>query len=287
MPIHHIENSCLKVEIAPHIGGRLKRLYDKRLDREILYPMYLKNGHYQGGSYPLVPYSNRIENGHFMWQDQPIYLPPHSICKPHAIHGVGWISEWETTQINACTYNMTLLHDSNEHWLFDFRADQEISIINSSLKQTMRITNIDEQTQPVGLGFHPFFSAYQCEGIQFDAIHRWVLENGLPKTLVDNQSPSLFSDKKAITVHYDDLFEGWQPQLFRAYYDRYILEVSATSCCNKAVLFTNDPKHFFCFEPVSHTTNAINRSNHKAYGIYYLKPKQSFEISMFIEIKYS
>src|ERR687897_805150 len=48
--------------------------------------------------FPLIPFSNRIENGRFSFNGSPMRLAQNLPGSPHAMHGHGWQAAWEVAE---------------------------------------------------------------------------------------------------------------------------------------------------------------------------------------------
>ena len=89
-----LQNNKIKLDLLPEIGGRISSLICD--DFHVLRPIPLHDIKslylYKGGSFPLVPFSNRIKNAKFKFNELEYNLTQNAF--PHAIHGHGYLSEW-------------------------------------------------------------------------------------------------------------------------------------------------------------------------------------------------
>ena len=101
--------------LAPEIGGAIVgwRLGAVPLMR-LPAPDAIIAGNVRGlACFPLVPFSNRIANGRFNWEDAPYTLDRNFGDHPHTIHGVGWKRAWEVAEAGASFATLTLRHDAS------------------------------------------------------------------------------------------------------------------------------------------------------------------------------
>ena len=91
--------------IIPEVGGYITRycLKNKEQILELMRPattsgLAAKN-QWGMGSFPMVPFSNRIRNGRFSFQGQHIKMSPNFPPEAHTIHGHGWKAPWTVTKV--------------------------------------------------------------------------------------------------------------------------------------------------------------------------------------------
>ena len=88
-----LESEGLVCGIEPRLGGCIAGLWADGLPvlRSTHEPLASAR---QSGSYPLVPFSNRIERATLQWQGTSHPLVNNNAPEPHAIHGIGWQRPW-------------------------------------------------------------------------------------------------------------------------------------------------------------------------------------------------
>lgn len=294
-----LENESLKLEVAPYLGGRIASLYAKAFKSDILMPVETLNADrvaidkplISGGSYPLSPYSNRIKGATFPWQGQTHTLPESPIFSPNAIHGTACYTPWDVEEHKPHKLTIIQHHKANALWGFDFTLRQHFELCHNRFVNTLSFVNTHSTHQPVGLGFHPFFNAKNLQTLQIKARGMWLSEQQIPieRTTIPPQYD--FNTPKPLLDTVDDLFYGVTNGCI-AQYKTHKIVVSSNS--QNAVLFSNNVRKFFCFEPVENVTNAHNMQdyNHAIsakthplnHGLTALAPSQIHEFTMMIEI---
>lgn len=218
------------------------------------------NGVLELACFPLAPFSNRIADAQFNFADQRVTLEPNFPPEPHAIHGVAWQSTWQILSQSPAEITLGLDWRGN-HWPWNFDAQITYQLDEQGLCCTLRLINRDTCTMPSGLGWHPYFD--RTRGVTLQAPARGIVLNDdrmLPSA-VDWQAPVLdiVSNGKPLPIGLDNELVDWDgiaiiqwPELKRG------LKILSEPCTNWAVLFTPSDEEYFCFEPVTHLTNAHN-----------------------------
>ncbi len=91
-------------------------------------PAALAQGDPRGTAcFPLVPYSNRIRDGRFVFEGREIRLPRNFGDHPHSIHGHGWQAPWRVAEAAADAAVMEYRHRADA-WPFDYDARQHVRL---------------------------------------------------------------------------------------------------------------------------------------------------------------
>src|SRR5258708_7916801 len=93
-PLVHGADRC---ELLPHLGGSIGAwtVEGQQMLRTASAAAIAARDPFGMGSFPLVPYSNRIGNGAFEWDGKIVTLARNFLPEPHAIHGVGFERSWQ------------------------------------------------------------------------------------------------------------------------------------------------------------------------------------------------
>ncbi|PHR06660.1 MAG: hypothetical protein COB29_10000 [Sulfitobacter sp.] len=216
----------------------------------------------EASCFPLIPYSNRIKDGVFVFRGNSHAIPLNFGGHPHSIHGVGWQSIW---QVVRQTENKVILElsYSGDDWPFAFDAYQTFTLDGACLRYDMEIRNMSDAPMPVGLGAHPYFQKYGEVYLTADAENVWMNnETCIPiERMRVPEAWDLKAGKNVDTLMCDHLFEPWRGSATIHWpKEKKSLELSASSDLDRLVVYAPKGEEFFCVEPVSHITDAFNLS---------------------------
>lgn len=212
-------------------------------------------------SFPLVPYSNRIAGAHFDWLGTPIGLTPHPLATPHALHGVGWENIWDISEVGNDYAHLRLFHQPNAHWPWPFEAVQEIRVGKDWLHIALSVCNLSEQAVPLAFGHHPYFDS-EGANLSFSADRFYPAgADSLPMAAVEIDAANDFTNGKRVADgNFDNLFGGWNG-LARIVWSGRKYQLTIEADAPHAVLYTPPGARYYCFEPVPHISNALNRAD--------------------------
>lgn len=283
---HVLELRCgpMRLVLRPDLGGCIAGLWlgDLAVLRSSD-PLALDSVRLSG-SYPLVPFSNRIGQAQLQWQGTSHPLVRNFGDEAHSIHGLGWQRPWGVLEQDETFAMLSLEHRASRDWPFAFDASQVFRLGHDSLEVTLSMTNQSQQAAPAGLGFHPFFTKRARSRISFAASGRWEEgEDKLPT--VRKVISGLDADCAFLAV--DNCYDGWNGT---AQLRDEALHVSISSGLRRLVVYTNDTKDFVCVEPVSHVNNALNMLTQpgmsaEQLGVRILQPGESMSADMCITVE--
>lgn len=255
----------LSLQLVPQLGGAIASLTYRGID--ILRPLPLQDDVKvnQAGSFPLVPYSNRIANGEFEFDGGSYVLAKNFGDHPHSIHGNAWQQVWRVAEETSNRVVLKFLHYAeNEefaHWPWPYQATQVFELFDDELSITLTYFNLTEKTVPVGLGFHPYFANASDSLVRFNA-ERVLINNAavLPQSVeaipADWDYTSL---RKPEAGTIDNCFVGWDGNA-EIVWEKANVKAEITSPDAKNAVFFIPPseKNFVAIEPVTNVNNAIN-----------------------------
>jgi len=278
-----LTNAHLRCEIKPGLGGCVAGLWLLGIPVLRSTPAPSLVSVRESGSFPLVPFSNRIGHASLQWSGTSHPLVKNFPPEPHAIHGVGWQRPWTVLEADEHFAMLSLEHRPDANWPFAFDASQAFRLTPHALEMTLSITNQSAQSAPVGLGFHPYFVKRPGSHIQFEATGRWEMSN---ETLPTHRAVSQGLDVDLATLDVDHCYYGWSGVL---HLRDELLHTRITSPMSRLVVFTNKTKSFVAMEPVSHVNNALNMiAQHPELadelGVNILQPGESMTAQMTIEV---
>jgi len=240
-------------------------------------------------NFPLVPFSNRIRNGEFSWQDQQIKLPLNNLPEKHTNHGHGWQASWDIIDISKNSVLLQYCHLADE-WPFPYIAKQRISLEQGELTIKLWIKNIGTKTMPAGLGLHPYFTRTNLTHLIADVDEMWAVdEECLPSKIVE--APQGLSSDEGMIIEQnslDNALVGFKQQAKIAWPEWGMeANISTSSNCKFLVVYSPKQKDFFCVEPVTHCTDAINLFNRgrNDTGLQQLPLGEEFSMWMKVEPK--
>ncbi len=237
----------------------------------------------QSGSYPLVPFSNRIGHASLSWNGTNHPLVKNFGDEPHAIHGVGWQRPWEVLEANERFALLSYQHKPDGAWPFSFDTSQAFRLSDHELVMTLSITNQSADAAPVGLGWHPFFVKRPGSHVSFEAAGRWEMD---ALKLPTHRTESSGIDEDCAVLNVDHCYDGWNGVLHLR--DNQ-LHTRISSNLERLVVFTNPAQACIAIEPVSHVNNAISLmergvASAEALGLRVLQPGESMSCEMSIHV---
>src|SRR6185503_16826417 len=166
----------LAVELAPQAGGSIARF--RHGDVDLLRPMTeeaMASGRGNDAAcYPLVPFSNRIANGHLVFDGQEFKLEQNWPSVRHPMHGEGWARAWDVASHDGRSAGLVHEHDAKKGWPFRYRAQLWFRIDEVGLSVNMAIENLERRAAPAGMGLHPFFTRDADSELKFRAAAVWL-----------------------------------------------------------------------------------------------------------------
>nr|WP_315592204.1 aldose 1-epimerase [uncultured Cupriavidus sp.] len=286
-PSHTLRAGPHTLTVVPTAGGRMASLRTTRADGnpvEWLAPLPLEQGFDafqwpKAGSYPLLPFSNRIREGRFNWHGQQVELPAHP-GQAHAMHGFGHVRAWTVAEQGDDRILMTLRHEpSGSDWPWPVFAEQSLRLTDEGLDAVMTIRNGGDTTMPVGGGFHPFFARVPGLRIQFDAAHIWPADAGGVATgrSAVGARESFLRERNLPESDFSIYYGGWKRFATLKRPDGAMLTIRAGEGLDHLVLHAPGGCDFVCLEPVSHVADAVNLAARgwEGTGLRVLEPAAS------------
>jgi aldose 1-epimerase len=239
--------------------------------------------------FPLIPFSNRIENGRFSFNGSPMRLAQNFAGSPHAMHGHGWQAAWQVAERLDASCALTYQQEPATDWPWRYRGRQTIAVAGDALRLTLAIENLGPDAMPCGLGFHPFLPRPAGARLELEAVQVWNGTAGaFPTTRVDVpaaldfRAGPLLSEREGT----DHCFDGWKHRA-TVRYEQGTRTLILDGCEETAyaIVYIPEGADYFCVEPVTHAVNAMNHADAAAGGVWTLKPGATREISMTIQVE--
>ena len=229
------------------------------------------------GCYPLVPYSNRVGRCQFHWLGQDHLTRLNYSDKLHSLHGVAWQRPWSVLSCADSQAELELKHAPDADWPFAFTVRQRFVLTAQALQVHLHFTNQHHHAQPVGLGWHPYFPKRAMSHLDIDVSTRWDNDAvGLAAHQV--AQPGIHQAVSELT--FDNCFGGWTGT---ARIRDEQLSMQLTSSTSRLVVFTPPHRPYYCVEPVTHVSNAIQMADPAAHGLQTVEPGGTHEAWMRLE----
>ena len=277
-PSLELHAGALRLALRPDLGGCIAGLWHGETPILRSAEPAALTGARPSACYPLLPYSNRLAYRKFRWKGRDHTTQPNFDDSPHSVHGMGWQRPWEVVSSSAIEATIKLVHPGDADWPFPFEATQRFALTPDSVTVRLVFTNTAETPQPVGLGWHPYFTKRARSHLQIALASRWESDAAqLPVRQV--AQPGIDSDVSQLD--FDNCFDGWRGPA-RIGDEKFSLQLSAS--LDRLVVFTPQDKPYFCVEPVSHVSDAIHMADPAAHGLRTLAPGERFEATMKLEV---
>ena len=235
--------------------------------------------------FPLVPYSNRIRDGRFAFEGRDYHLARNFGASPHSIHGHGWQAPWhiaaqeEDRVTLVFTHEAVYTHEAAD-WPSPYRAEQRFSLSEGVLTIDLGVTNTGPRAMPIGLGLHPYFPRTPRCRLTAAVEGMWKTDaEVMPTTLIKaDLSGGLEPEASAL----DNCFTGFAGEAVIDWPERHArLTITADPALSFLVVFTPPGEDFFCVEPVTHSTDAVNLAGDRGdTGLKILQPGETFAASI-------
>lgn len=280
-----IEHGPYQLELCPKGGGCMTafRYRDTNLLRPATEEYWQNYEPRASGSFPLVPFSNRIADGRADFEGRTFQFPINMPPEPHTIHGDGWTSAWDVESAEPA--RAVLAHEPS-NGPFAYASRQIFELSDDGLKASLEITNTGGRRLPVGFGHHPYFPRTDDLTLEMPLTEVWMPnDRKLPAERVAVPEAWDFSSPKRLAPLTDldhDFTEG-DVEVMLHWPDRGIrLAIDADPMFRHIVVFVPPDRDYVCVEPVSHVANAVNMmaSADLETGLQVLEPDETLRGSM-------
>jgi aldose 1-epimerase len=279
-----LRHGALRCDICPELGGSVAGLWLHDIPVLRSTPGVELTSVRQSGSYPLVPFSNRIGYGQLQWSGTSHPLVKNFDPEPHTIHGLGWERPWAVLESRENYALLSLEHRADAAWPFDFDCSQVFKLDDGALDMSLSITNQSQAAAPVGLGWHPYFVKRADARVQFASTGRWEMA---ADKLPTHREPNAGLSQPTADLTVDHCFDGWAGSF--VLHDS-VMHVTVSSALSRLVVFTTPERDNIAVEPVSHVNNALalmasTGASAESLGVVVLQPGESFSCSMRIAVE--
>ena len=258
-----------QVVICPEDGGRIGQIavngrrYLRGADDAPAGPAYWGSW----GSYPLLPWSNRIPNGEFSHAGR-AWRVPVSWQDGSALHGLACRVPWRVVSAEPTRLALTIDVCGGDYTV---RGDQTFTLTATHLDQTLAVVNRGDESMPVGLGIHPWFAPAP---VQVPAGQMWPGE------------PMPTGPPVAVTGDADLRTARIPPTMDRCYTGLTgtaatvgDLTLSWAGPITQVVVYSGDPP-WLCVEPVTMANDGFGLAERglDGHGVLVAAPGDRFEV---------
>ncbi|WP_158241501.1 aldose 1-epimerase [Novosphingobium sp. TH158] len=238
--------------------------------------------------FPLVPFSNRIAQGRFTFEGKEITIAPNfpgTGNQPHPMHGFGWLANWTVAQSAPDRAVLAHEYDGGE-WPGPYHAEQVFTLLPQGLEVELAVTALGNDPMPAGLGFHPYFP--RDADTVYHGLHRgeWQTGNdGLPRSLLLKDRAVDWWHGQPVGGRTVDMVYTMREGMLRISWPSRGMAVTIDpdpllSC---TTVYVPEGETFFCVEPVSHRTDAINARGLDRMRV--LQPGETLKAGMRLRIQ--
>ena len=279
----------LVLTLSPRVGGSIARF--EYLQRDQRVPILRgceahSNDVLAMGSFPLVPYVNRIRSGEFRFRDRVVRIAPNMTGDPSPLHGQGWLGAWAVDEADEHDALLTFEHEAGE-WPWAYRAEQRFRLTEHALEIEMHCTNRSSEPMPCGLGQHPYFHCGAQTRIETEVREVWLIdEYVLPTEKVPAQGKYDLSDRLVCGMGLDHGFGGWDGRTRLTDPDWPFEIVMSSPDARFFQLYSPASGGIFVAEPVTHANAALNvpEEEWRELGMRVLEPQETMSLTMRLEV---
>ncbi|WP_188701402.1 aldose 1-epimerase [Silvimonas iriomotensis] len=279
--------------LAPAVGGSIYRYFSVRHDEEI---HWLRPGKVQSldeanpllmGSFPLLPFCNRIRNGRAPAGERALHMAANMSDSPHTLHGHGWRLPWQVATVAVDAATLTLEYPRGD-WPWSFHASQRFELTRQGLTVRMTLTNTDTSPMPAGLGHHPYFLRSADTVVKTDVEAMWAADAEIMPTQLEHPAllDALRQGQLIDHVVLDNNFTGWSRSASVTWPQQDArLTLHADAPLDFFVLYVPPGLDHFCMEPVSNCTDWLNLAEQHPgkVGGTWLQPGETLSVRFVLE----
>ncbi len=268
--------------VSPAAGGTL--LYWRKNGDDLMRPALSgaveRRAADETAMFPLVPYSNRIRGGYFIYWGIRRTVPKNHPVVADPLHGEGWQTAWDVVETTRNAAKLAFDHNGKSGFPFAYKAEQEFALDGGSLTVSLTLTNKGGIPMPCGLGWHPFFPKDDDTVVTFKNKNVWAHESAPPRERPIKTPAEWQFDKglKISQLELDTCFGGFDGKAEIVWPARKRkINMTAYSDFGHVVVWSPAGRDFFCVEPVTNATDAFNLASRgiAGTGIKTLDPDES------------
>lgn len=255
--------------VRPDVGGRLGQVTvdGRRLLRDE--DESEGKGWAFWGSFPLLPWSNRIPGGRFSFEGQ-AYEVPVNWEDGTAIHGLTAWTAWTVEEVTTSAASLSIDVDVAP---WRVRGEQRFALRPDGLDHTLAVVNVGDGPVPVGLGIHPWFRARE---LRVRAGLVWPAEGSLPVGEPRPVTPEEDLRARRVPAPLDACFTGLRGSAAEVGDVRLAWEGPVT----QVVVYSEEPG-WLCVEPVTMANDGfgLRERGTPGHGVVVAAPGHRVEVT--------
>jgi len=254
-----------RVVVSPARGGSLLAMGVKRGEGWL---DLMPDPGSRGASWLMLPYSNRIRDGRFVFDRREHQLTG---AKNHAIHGDVRTRPWRI--VEQTPSSLVLAFDSAEfpdfNWPWPVHATVGIRLSGDRVEQTLRLENRGKTTMPAGFGWHPYYRRWLSRegepvvlGFTAPRIHPDTDADGLPDGPPEPVPADLdFSTPRELgSRRIDACFAGFDGQATIQWPESGVtLTYACSPNVTHLICFGPEDRPVLAIEPAANANDGVNR----------------------------
>ena len=256
-----LASGSLELVLAPAIGGSIARFdYSEKGRKTAIFrgSEGVPHKSLDAGSFPLVPYCNRIRNGEFTFRGRKVTIPRNMETDASPLHGDGWVGPWQVVSVSDRECELRFSHPGGD-WPWDYEARQMFALDPGGLSVRLTCRNRSAEPMPCGLGQHPYFPCTSETVLDTLVTDAWTIDDKvLPVEKVPAAGRFDLRDRRVCGQNLDNGFAGW----------RGTCRIETPGAPFSIRFSSDDVDYFqlyspregglFVAEPVSHANAALN-----------------------------
>jgi aldose 1-epimerase len=290
-PLLTLSHGALTLVLAPSRGGSIARLDYRGADGTTMPVLRGADGARTAGvldmgSFPLVPYVNRIRDGRFAFRGRQVALAANLPGDPSPLHGQGWLSSWDVDSQTESDVKLSFRHAAGE-WPWAYYAAQHFLLDGGGLTAILSCTNRSREPMPCGLGHHPYFPCGPGTVLDTAVDSAWTVDDKvLPVEKVPAKGRYDLTNRRICGQDLDNGFGGWSG----------VARIATPGQPFRVEMSSPDVRFFqvyspasgglFVAEPVSHANAALNEPEEAwaALGLEVLEPGETLSLEMRLDV---
>jgi aldose 1-epimerase len=167
-------------------------------------------------------------------------------------------------------------------WPSAYSATQRFSVSDDVLEVRVRLINTGDAPMPAAIGLHPYFPKPRGTRVCASLPSLWLTDHEcIPHSRVPTPNEWTFTDGRVLDdAVLDHCFGGWDGRARIEWPGTGVaIDIEADAPFGHAVIYSPKDRDFFCFEPVSNATDAVNlvARGEPDTGLVELAPGESLE----------